>query len=89
MVVVEALKEGKPLASDFWKSVRSLRDFAGVTGTIQFDERGDVQKFPKVYGVKNGDLIDYGRYIDDERQRILEQIRELEEERRRRALQGG
>ena len=89
MVIVEALKGGKPLASDFWKRVRALRDFAGVTGTIQFDERGDVQKFPKVYGVRNGDLIDYGRYIDDERERILEQIRELEEERRRRALQGG
>ena len=84
MVMAEAMKEGNATANDFWKSMRSVRDFVGVTGTIQFDERGDVQKFPRVYGVQNGDLIDFEREIDQKRRRILDELRRIEEERRRR-----
>ena len=88
MVLAEALKAGGPSPTDFWKSVRGLRDFVGVTGTIQFDERGDVQKFPRVYMVEDGNLIDYEREVEIRKEILLNRLRELEEKQRRRALQG-
>jgi hypothetical protein len=62
-----------------------LRDFAGVSGTIQFDERGDVQKFPRVYVVENSNLIDYEKEIERRRRELLDRLRRLEEAQRRRA----
>lgn len=64
MVLAEALRQSGDLPTEFWKGVRSIRDFTGATGTIQFDERGDVQKFPRVYVVNNGQLIDYEAEVD-------------------------
>lgn len=83
MILAEGLIQGGPLANDFWKGIRSIRDFEGVTGTIQFDERGDVQKFPRVYVINNGDLVDYEAEIERKRQELLERLRELEQGARR------
>ena len=85
MVLVEALKASEPIATEFWKSVRSLRDFTGVTGTIQFDERGDAQKFPRVYVVEDSNLIDYEKEVERRRRELLERLRRLEEAQRRRS----
>ena len=89
MVLAQALREGGPVPTDFWKSVRGLRDFTGVTGTVQFDERGDVQKYPRVYVVESGNLVDYEKEVEKRRQELLERLRRLEDAQRRRALQGG
>ena len=89
MVLAQALREGGPMPTDFWQNVRGLRDFTGVTGTIQFDERGDVQKFPRVYVVENGNLIDYEKEVEKRRRELLDRLRRLEDAQRRRALQGG
>ena len=89
MALAQALREGGPMPNDFWKSVRGLRDFTGVTGAIQFDERGDVQKYPRVYVVEDGNLVDYEKEVEKRRQELLERLRRLEEAQRRRALQGG
>ncbi len=88
MALAQALQEGGPMPNDFWKSVRGLRDFTGVTGPIQFDERGDVQKYPRVYVVEDGDLVDYEKEVEKRRQELLERLRRLEEAQRSRALQG-
>jgi branched-chain amino acid transport system substrate-binding protein len=78
LVLAQALKQGGDIKSEFWKSIRSIRDFTGATGTIQFDERGDVQKFPRVYVVKGGKLLDYEAGVEERRKRLLEKLRELE-----------
>jgi branched-chain amino acid transport system substrate-binding protein len=88
MVLAQALREGGPNPSDFWRSVRGLRDFVGITGTVQFDERGDVQKYPRVYVVQNGNLIDYEKEVEKQRQELLERLRRLEDAQRARALEG-
>lgn len=83
MVVDAALaadRDGAP--SEFWRSLRGLRDFAGVTGTIQFDERGDVQKFPRVYVIDGGRVFDYEQAVEARRRALLERLRELEGGRR-------
>jgi branched-chain amino acid transport system substrate-binding protein len=90
MVLAEALRQSGDLPTEFWKGVRSIRDFTGATGTIQFDERGDVQKFPRVYVVNNGQLIDYEAEVERRRQELLDRLRRLEEEQRKtRAETGG
>lgn len=72
-VLVEALRQaGGTSASSFWKGMRNIREYPGVTGTFQFDEKGDVQKFPHVYRVKDGKALDY----ELERQRQLKEARE-------------
>ena len=87
MVYAQALIEGGGSApSEFWRGMRSITGFDGVTGAIQFDEKGDVQKFPRVYIVENGELLDYDRVLEERRQDLSNRMRELE--RRQRALRG-
>ena len=78
MVLAEAAKKGDFMPSEFWSKIRSLRDFEGATGTVQFDERGDVQKFPRVYVVNNGALIDYEAEVEHRRKALLQRLRDLE-----------
>jgi ABC-type branched-subunit amino acid transport system substrate-binding protein len=84
--VLAAAVEGRPaLASEVHKGLRdSITEFPGVTGAIQFDEKGDVQKFPRVYVI--GDdlpLYDYNERI----QRQQEELRRRREELRKRLEQ--
>lgn len=78
MVLAQALEEGGAIETDFWRAIRSLRDVRGATGTIQFDERGDVQKFPRVYVVDKGVLVDYEAKVQKKREELLKRLRELE-----------
>jgi branched-chain amino acid transport system substrate-binding protein len=88
MVLAEALRKAGPIPSDFWKGITSIREFEGITGMIQFDERGDVQKFPRVYVVEDGNLIDYEAEVEKRRRELLERLRELERRQRQKALGG-
>jgi len=81
MVVAQVLRQAKiHSARDFYKELRNLRDFVGAGGPVQFDEKGDVGKFPRVYAIADGDLVDFETVIE-ERKRIIQQ--RLEELRRR------
>jgi branched-chain amino acid transport system substrate-binding protein len=77
MVLVEAMREGGTTPSDLWKGMRSIRNYQGASGTIQFDERGDVSKFPRTYVVEDGALVDYDRAVEEQRQEILRRIEQL------------
>jgi len=77
-VIAQAAIESGIEATEFWKGVRALRDFQGATGTVQFDERGDVQKFPRVYVVVDGRLIDYEAEVERKRRELLDRLRALE-----------
>lgn len=85
-IVLEAIRQGGTSGSSFWKGMRNIREYPGVTGVIQFDEKGDVQKFPRVYVVEKGRAVDREqqrqRQLDDARKRIEEierQLRELQQ----------
>jgi branched-chain amino acid transport system substrate-binding protein len=80
MVVAAAAKDGLGVPESFWKRLRSLRDFQGVTGPIQFNERGDVQKFPRLYRVADGKLEDYENFLKrkrEELERLADRIRRV------------
>ncbi len=84
LVLAAAIEQsGGEFPSELWSGLRGLRDFQGVTGMLQFDERGDVQKFPRVFVINEGRLVDYKKEIELKRKEIMERLRELEERRRR------
>ncbi len=72
MKIVAAALAGRPaLAGEVVKGLRDVKDFPGVTGSINFDEKGDVQKFPRLY-VIGDDLLLY-----DLNQRVRKQQDEI------------
>lgn len=78
IVLLEALRKiDRPTASEMWKGMKQIQNFSGVTGVIQFDERGDVQKFPRVYTVNQGELVDYDSFVEGKRREILDRLNRL------------
>jgi branched-chain amino acid transport system substrate-binding protein len=84
-----SLAEASGVPSEFWKGMRSLGDYQGVTGSITFDQKGDVGKFPHVYVVKGGKLVDYDdvleekkREIQERRQQLFQQLERLRKQQR-------
>ncbi len=93
-VMALALKTRNKLPGEVPRGLRDeVKEFPGVTGTIQFDEGGDVRKFPRVYGIGEGlALYDYSKHIEQERINLLAErekiLRRLEEVRRNAAKIG-
>jgi hypothetical protein len=54
-----------------------VTEFMGVTGPIIFDDYGDVKHYPKMFIVKDGQVLSYQRYIKTERERILREVQDL------------
>jgi branched-chain amino acid transport system substrate-binding protein len=54
-----------------------VSEFMGVTGPILFDESGDVKHYPKMFIIKDGQVLSYQRYLKAERARILRQVQDL------------
>lgn len=88
MVLAEAIKGGGRTRQDIWKGLRGLRSYVGVTGTIQFNEKGDVGKFPRVYVIQDGKLIDYDHFVEERRKKLMERLHQIEEQGKA-ANQGG
>jgi branched-chain amino acid transport system substrate-binding protein len=81
MVLVEAALRGGTLASDLWKGMRAIQNFAGATGNIQFDDRGDVQRFPRIYVISEGALLDYDKVVEAKREELAKRLEELRRKR--------
>ncbi len=83
MKVLAAAVEGRPLLPDkVHDGLRdAIQDFPGVTGSIRFNEKGDVVKFPRVYVIgEDLWLYDYTERV----RKQMEDIRKRREELRRR-----
>jgi branched-chain amino acid transport system substrate-binding protein len=79
MVIIAAL-EGRPfLHGEILKGLRGIKEFPGVTGSIQFDERGDVKKFSRVYQISEGGLINFDDMIRRKREEVAAKKRELQQ----------
>lgn len=83
-LVSEALEGRTLITSEIIKGLRGVKDFPGVTGSIQFDEKGDVKKFPRVYLVsKELTLYNYDEHAAAVREELERRRKELEERLRR------
>ena len=49
-----------------------LRDFDGVTGTIAFDERGDVRRYPIMHTILNGRVVSCSWLLQQKKLKIKE-----------------
>lgn len=74
--VLAAAVDGRPaMGSEAHDGLREISEFPGVTGSIQFNEKGDVKKFPRVYVIGE----DLGLY--DHTERVNKQREELKKRR--------
>ena len=64
--------------SDIRKTLAyGIKEFPGVTGIIQFNDYGDVHHNPIMFIIRDGHVLNYERYIEEERAKIREKIRGL------------
>jgi branched-chain amino acid transport system substrate-binding protein len=54
-----------------------LEEFPGVTGIIQFNDYGDVRHNPIMFIIKDGEVLNYERYLKEEKKKIRDRIRRL------------
>ena len=81
-VLIGALAELEVInvPSDFLKGMRGIRELPGVTGTIQFRETGDVQKFTRIYQIVGGEPVDFEQYWDEYTRKRLEEMEKLQQQ---------
>jgi branched-chain amino acid transport system substrate-binding protein len=91
MLMAESLKQGGGDSPNrLWQKLRGLSDFQGVTGPIQFDESGDVQKFPQIFLIQDGELVSFSDWQEQAKLRREELLRRMEElQRKQRSLSNG
>jgi branched-chain amino acid transport system substrate-binding protein len=51
-----------------------LQEFDGVTGTIAFDERGDVRRYPTMHTIVNGRVVSCRRLVEEKKRKLQELI---------------
>lgn len=81
-VVAVALKGREPLTSLLDKGLRGdqVKQYIGVTGNIEFDEKGDAKKFPRLYMVSQDlILVDYNDFVKARVEKLEKERRELAE----------
>lgn len=82
-VLLAALGEARSLLpSDFRTGMRALSNLPAVTGAIQFNESGTVQRFMRVHLISEGGVRDYEDYMTKRREEIQQRREELERQRR-------
>jgi branched-chain amino acid transport system substrate-binding protein len=78
-LAIQVMTIAKPLVStEIRRALQfGFTDFAGVTGPILFDESGDVKHYPKMFIVKDGQVLSYQRYLKAEKARILREVQSI------------
>lgn len=92
-IVAQAVQNHPAIPSEVPKGLRDIEDFPGVTGSIKFNEKGDVLKFPRVYIIgRDLSLYDYTERVRQQKGEIKKRRDELKrklEEIQRKAKQIG
>lgn len=81
-VLIGALAELEVInvPSDFLKGMRAIRELPGVTGTIQFRETGDVQKFTRIYQVVDGKPVDFEKHTEERIRKLREEMQRVQQQ---------
>ncbi len=79
-VLAKALEKKHTLASELPRGLwDEIKEFPGVTGSIQFNENGDVRKFPRVYIIGNDLLLhDYSKRLEENQKKLIEKQKEIQ-----------
>ncbi len=78
-VVIWTIAEAKAYTTSEIRKVLAygMKEFPGVTGIIQFNDYGDVHHNPIMFIIRDGQVLNFERYIDEERAKIRERIKNL------------
>jgi branched-chain amino acid transport system substrate-binding protein len=78
-VALHAVREASTAeTSDLRKALLfSLGEFPGVTGIISFNDYGDVHHNPIMFTVREGKVVNYERYVKEQKKLIRDRIRRL------------
>ena len=78
-IVIHVIKSSQSFeTTELRKSMNySIKEFPGVTGTIQFDERGEVKHNPIMFTIRNGEVLNFERFVKDQKKLIRGRIRDL------------
>lgn len=82
MVLYTAMAERPSIPSSVRKGLRDdIKSYEGITGTLQFNESGSVNKYPKIYRVAEGlETLDEKKWLEAEKKRIEDEKRRLREQ---------
>ncbi len=74
-VAIKALVEARSVdVNELRRYMRiGLREFDGVTGTIAFDERGDVRRYPTMHTIWSGRVVKCA-WLADQKRRTLKEL---------------
>ncbi len=77
-LTLETFREAKGYSSsEIRKTLQfAIKEFPGVTGSIQFDDYGDVRHNPIMFIIKDGQVKPYEKYLKELRAQIGKKIRE-------------
>lgn len=78
-LALHAFREaGSSETSDLRKALLfSIGEFPGVTGTISFNDYGDVHHNPIMFTIRDGNVVNYERYVKEQKKLIRDRIRRL------------
>lgn len=78
-VVIWTIAEAKAYTTSEIRKVLAygMKEFPGVTGIIQFNDYGDVHHNPIMFIIRDGQVLNFERYIEEERAKIRERIKNL------------
>jgi len=78
-IVIEVMRISKPPETpEIEKALHfGISEFKGVTGPILFNDYGEVKHYPKMFIIKDGQVLSYEVYLKQERRRILQQVQKL------------
>jgi branched-chain amino acid transport system substrate-binding protein len=78
-LALHAIKEAKIYdTSELRKAfLFSIGEFPGVTGIISFNDYGDVHHNPIMFTVRDGKVVNYERYVKEQKKLIRDRIRRL------------
>ena len=71
-VAIKALVDARSVdVSELRRYMRvGLQEFAGVTGTIAFDERGDVRRYPTMHTIFNGRVVSVRTLVEFKKRKL-------------------
>lgn len=79
----EALKgTSSLLSSEMLKGIRGMDPLLGSTGNLQFDDGGNVQKFPRIHMIRDGKLVDFQKWREERMQEMRRKLEEIQQQTR-------
>jgi branched-chain amino acid transport system substrate-binding protein len=62
-LIVQAMRNtGFALTDEVRRGLHGMKDFSGAAGRTEFDERGDVVRYPKIFVISEGNSVPYEKF---------------------------